>query len=89
MKALRQNSTPSYKFSQIPELIQCLLVSDACGGPGGSQGRQRDQEAETTAHTDSTPPPPPPPAQCILQKEPNFLTTLFREKIILVIVGLR
>ncbi|XP_044905897.1 maestro heat-like repeat family member 5 isoform X5 [Felis catus] len=50
LKALRQNSTPSYKFSQIPELIQCLL--------------------------------------CILQKEPNFLTTLFREKIILVIVGL-
>ncbi|XP_047697647.1 maestro heat-like repeat family member 5 isoform X2 [Prionailurus viverrinus] len=50
LKALRQNSTPSYKFSQIPELIQCLL--------------------------------------CILQKEPNFLTTLFREKIILIIVGL-
>ncbi|XP_042780029.1 maestro heat-like repeat family member 5 isoform X3 [Panthera leo] len=50
LKALRQNSTPSYKFSQIPELIQCLL--------------------------------------CILQKEPNFLATLFREKIILVIVGL-
>ncbi|XP_047697648.1 maestro heat-like repeat family member 5 isoform X3 [Prionailurus viverrinus] len=46
LKALRQNSTPSYKFSQIPELIQCLL------------------------------------------KEPNFLTTLFREKIILIIVGL-
>ncbi|XP_053752050.1 maestro heat-like repeat family member 5 isoform X2 [Panthera pardus] len=50
LKALRQNSTPSYKFSQIPELIQCLLR--------------------------------------ILQKEPNFLATLFREKIILVIVGL-
>uniref|UniRef100_A0A667HVN4 Maestro heat like repeat family member 7 n=1 Tax=Lynx canadensis TaxID=61383 RepID=A0A667HVN4_LYNCA len=46
LKALRQNSTPSYKFSQIP------------------------------------------PAQCILQKELNFLTTLFREKIILVIVRL-
>ncbi|XP_004405643.1 PREDICTED: uncharacterized protein LOC101375189 [Odobenus rosmarus divergens] len=51
MKALKQeNSTQSYKFSQIPELIQCLL--------------------------------------CILQKEPNFLATLFRQKIILVIVGL-
>ncbi|XP_058555251.1 maestro heat-like repeat family member 5 [Neofelis nebulosa] len=50
LKALRQNSTPSYKFSQIPELIQCLLR--------------------------------------ILQKEPNFLATLFREKIMLVIVGL-
>uniref|UniRef100_A0A8C8WAR8 Maestro heat-like repeat family member 5 n=1 Tax=Panthera leo TaxID=9689 RepID=A0A8C8WAR8_PANLE len=50
LKALRQNSTPSYKFSQIPELIQCLLR--------------------------------------VLQKEPNFLATLFREKIILVIVGL-
>ncbi|XP_032272001.1 maestro heat-like repeat family member 5 [Phoca vitulina] len=51
MKALKQeNSTRSYKFSQIPELIQCLL--------------------------------------CVLQKEPNFLATLFRQKIILVIVGL-
>ncbi|KAF3822795.1 hypothetical protein GH733_008169 [Mirounga leonina] len=51
MKALKQeNSTRSYKFSQIPELIQCLL--------------------------------------CILQKEPNFLATLFRQKIIMVIVGL-
>ncbi|XP_035583076.1 maestro heat-like repeat family member 5 isoform X3 [Zalophus californianus] len=51
MKALKQeNSTQSYKFSQIPELIQCLLG--------------------------------------ILQKEPNFLATLFRQKIILVIVGL-
>nr|XP_019567741.1 PREDICTED: maestro heat-like repeat family member 5 [Rhinolophus sinicus] len=50
-RALRwENSTQSYKFTQIPELIHCLLG--------------------------------------ILQKEPNFLATLFRQKIILVIVGL-
>uniref|UniRef100_A0A8D2JRA3 Maestro heat-like repeat family member 5 n=1 Tax=Sciurus vulgaris TaxID=55149 RepID=A0A8D2JRA3_SCIVU len=40
----------NYKFTQTPELIQCLL--------------------------------------CILQKEPDFLVTLCRQKIILVIVGL-
>ncbi|XP_058132241.2 maestro heat-like repeat family member 5 [Dasypus novemcinctus] len=40
----------SYKFTQIPELIQCLL--------------------------------------CVLQREPNFLVNLLREKIITVIVGL-
>ncbi|XP_039088881.1 maestro heat-like repeat family member 5 isoform X3 [Hyaena hyaena] len=51
LKALRQkNRAQSYKFTQIPELIQCLLSS--------------------------------------LQKEPNFLATLFRQKIILVIAGL-
>ena len=33
--------------------------------------------------------PPTLPAQCILQKEPNFLATLCRQKIILVIMGLR
>uniref|UniRef100_A0A452SV13 Maestro heat like repeat family member 8 n=1 Tax=Ursus americanus TaxID=9643 RepID=A0A452SV13_URSAM len=50
-KALKQeNRSQSYKFTQIPELIQCLL--------------------------------------CVLQKEPNFLATLHRQKIILVIVGL-
>uniref|UniRef100_A0A8D1UBT4 Maestro heat like repeat family member 1 n=1 Tax=Sus scrofa TaxID=9823 RepID=A0A8D1UBT4_PIG len=50
-KALGQeSSTQSYKFTQIPELIQCLL--------------------------------------CILQKEPNFLATLYRQKVILVIVKL-
>uniref|UniRef100_A0A8C7B8Q2 Maestro heat-like repeat family member 5 n=1 Tax=Neovison vison TaxID=452646 RepID=A0A8C7B8Q2_NEOVI len=50
-KALRQeDGTQSYKFTQIPDLIQCLL--------------------------------------CILQKEPNFLATLFRQKVILVIVKL-
>uniref|UniRef100_A0A8C9ACY4 Maestro heat-like repeat family member 5 n=1 Tax=Prolemur simus TaxID=1328070 RepID=A0A8C9ACY4_PROSS len=47
-KALgREHSAQSYKFTQIPELIQCLL--------------------------------------CILQKEPNFLATFSRQKIILVI----
>ncbi|XP_034524422.1 maestro heat-like repeat family member 5 [Ailuropoda melanoleuca] len=50
-KALKQgNRSQSYKFTQIPELIRCLL--------------------------------------CVLQKEPNFLATLHRQKIILVIVGL-
>ncbi|XP_059024692.1 maestro heat-like repeat family member 5 isoform X4 [Mustela lutreola] len=50
-KALRQeDGTQSYKFTQIPDLIQCLLR--------------------------------------ILQKEPNFLATLFRQKVILVIVKL-
>uniref|UniRef100_G1L3U8 Maestro heat-like repeat family member 5 n=1 Tax=Ailuropoda melanoleuca TaxID=9646 RepID=G1L3U8_AILME len=48
-KALKQgNRSQSYKFTQIPELIRCLL--------------------------------------CVLQKEPNFLATLHRQKIILVIV---
>uniref|UniRef100_A0A671F851 Uncharacterized protein n=1 Tax=Rhinolophus ferrumequinum TaxID=59479 RepID=A0A671F851_RHIFE len=51
MRALRwESSTQNYKFTQIPELIRCLLG--------------------------------------ILQEEPNFLVTLFRQKIILVIVGL-
>uniref|UniRef100_A0A8C2RLX8 Maestro heat-like repeat family member 5 n=1 Tax=Capra hircus TaxID=9925 RepID=A0A8C2RLX8_CAPHI len=51
VKALSwESSTRSYKFTQTPELIQCLL--------------------------------------CILEKEPNFLANLFRQKIILVIVEL-
>ncbi|MXQ93613.1 hypothetical protein E5288_WYG022283 [Bos mutus] len=51
VKALsRESSARSYKFTQIPELIQCLL--------------------------------------CILEKEPNFLANLFRQKIILVIMEL-
>ncbi|KAM5315103.1 maestro heat-like repeat family member 5 [Glossophaga mutica] len=45
-----EQGAQSYKFTQIPELIHCLL--------------------------------------CILQKEPNFLATLSRQKIILVISGL-
>ncbi|KAM5212205.1 maestro heat-like repeat family member 5 [Hipposideros larvatus] len=45
-----ESSTQGYKFTQIPELIHCLLE--------------------------------------VLQKEPNFLATLLRQKIILVIVGL-
>uniref|UniRef100_G3TZF0 Uncharacterized protein n=1 Tax=Loxodonta africana TaxID=9785 RepID=G3TZF0_LOXAF len=50
-KVLRwEYGAQSYKFTQIPELIQCLL--------------------------------------CILQKEPNFLATLLRQKIILVILAL-
>nr|XP_023504819.1 maestro heat-like repeat family member 5 isoform X7 [Equus caballus] len=52
MKALqREDGTQNYKFTQISELISCLL--------------------------------------CVLQKEPNFLATLFRQKIILVIAALR
>ncbi|ELK11684.1 HEAT repeat-containing protein 7A [Pteropus alecto] len=51
MKALKwEDGARSYKFTQIPELIHCLL--------------------------------------CTLQKEPNFLASLFRQKVILVIVGL-
>ncbi|XP_024857765.1 maestro heat-like repeat family member 5 isoform X5 [Bos taurus] len=51
VKALsRESSARSYKFTQTPELIQCLL--------------------------------------CILEKEPNFLANLFRQKIILVIMEL-
>ncbi|XP_046498449.1 maestro heat-like repeat family member 5 [Equus quagga] len=51
MKALqREDGTQNYKFTQISELISCLL--------------------------------------CVLQKEPNFLATLFRQKIILVITAL-
>ncbi|CAK7289503.1 Maestro heat-like repeat family member 5 [Vulpes lagopus] len=51
VKALKQeHSARRYRFTQIPELIQCLLA--------------------------------------ILQKEPNFLATLFRQKIILVIMEL-
>ncbi|XP_040844508.1 maestro heat-like repeat family member 5 [Ochotona curzoniae] len=50
-KTLQQEyNTQSYRFTQIPELVQCLL--------------------------------------CILQKEPNFLASPFRPKIILVVVGL-
>ncbi|XP_037364257.1 proline-rich protein 36-like [Talpa occidentalis] len=50
-KALkREGEAESFKFTQIPELIQCLL--------------------------------------CILQKEPGYLATLLRQKIILVITGL-
>ncbi|XP_016071901.1 PREDICTED: maestro heat-like repeat family member 5 [Miniopterus natalensis] len=51
MKALKGESrAQSYKFTQIPELIHCLL--------------------------------------CTLQKEPNCLANLFRQKTILVIAGL-
>ncbi|XP_008591362.1 PREDICTED: maestro heat-like repeat family member 5, partial [Galeopterus variegatus] len=46
----REDGAQNYKFTQIPELIGCLL--------------------------------------CLLQKEPNFLATLCRQKIILVIEGL-
>ncbi|XP_037658554.1 maestro heat-like repeat family member 5 [Choloepus didactylus] len=46
----REPGTQSYKFTQIPDLIQCLL--------------------------------------CILQREPSFLATLLREKVIVVITGL-
>ncbi|XP_040592412.1 maestro heat-like repeat family member 5 isoform X3 [Mesocricetus auratus] len=50
-RSLREEyGSQRYKFTQVPELIQCLLG--------------------------------------ILQKEPNFLTTFFRQKVILVIVGL-
>ncbi|XP_073923100.1 maestro heat-like repeat family member 5 [Castor canadensis] len=50
-RALRRESgAQSYKFTQIPELIQCLL--------------------------------------CMLQKEPNFLASLFQQKIMLVILAL-
>ncbi|XP_076412203.1 maestro heat-like repeat family member 5 isoform X8 [Peromyscus maniculatus bairdii] len=45
-----EHGAQRYKFTQIPELVQCLLG--------------------------------------ILQKEPNFLTTFSRQKVILVIVGL-
>ncbi|XP_036088615.1 maestro heat-like repeat family member 5 [Rousettus aegyptiacus] len=51
LKALKwEDGARSYKFTQIPELIHCLL--------------------------------------CTLQKEPNCLASLFRQKVILVIVGL-
>uniref|UniRef100_A0A8C6DN60 Maestro heat-like repeat family member 5 n=1 Tax=Moschus moschiferus TaxID=68415 RepID=A0A8C6DN60_MOSMO len=51
VKALSwESSARRYKFTQTPELIQCLL--------------------------------------CILEKEPNFLSNLFRQKIILVIMEL-
>ncbi|XP_060051895.1 maestro heat-like repeat family member 5 [Erinaceus europaeus] len=46
----REHSTWNYKFTQIPELVQCLLY--------------------------------------IIEKEPNYLVSLFRQKIILAIVGL-
>ncbi|KAM4823047.1 maestro heat-like repeat family member 5 [Urocitellus parryii] len=46
----KEYGAQNYKFTQTPELIQCLL--------------------------------------CILQKEPDFLATLCRQKVILVIVGL-
>nr|XP_027804136.1 maestro heat-like repeat family member 5 [Marmota flaviventris] len=46
----KEYGAQNYKFTQTPELIQCLL--------------------------------------CILQKEPDFLATLCRQKIILIIVGL-
>ncbi|XP_058524335.1 maestro heat-like repeat family member 5 isoform X2 [Ochotona princeps] len=50
-KTLQQEyNTQNYRFTQIPELVQCLL--------------------------------------CILQKEPNFLASPFRPKIILVVLGL-
>lgn len=52
------------------------------GAPRAASGTRRLKRPGTLT-------PPPTPPQCILQKEPNFLTTLFREKIILVIVGLR
>lgn len=87
-KALRQeDGTQSYKFTQIPDLIQCLLVSGAHGGSEqGARHREPGWHSRPRASCLTT---PCPPNQCILQKEPNFLATLFRQKVILVIVKLR
>lgn len=90
-KALKQeNRSQSYKFTQIPELIQCLLVSDPLGTcrqllPGPAPRTQRTSELGQKCPPSTSRFDP----QCVLQKEPNFLATLHRQKIILVIVGLR
>lgn len=86
LKALKwEDGARSYKFTQIPELIHCLLVSGPPGrcpqGPPGAEGAERG--AGRQHHT------PALPSQCTLQKEPNCLASLFRQKVILVIVGLR
>lgn len=92
-KALKwESSAQGYKFTQIPELIHCLLVSGPCRGPAHPAlfaGTTRGEEAEWAGSGAATMPSPTLPFQGVLQKEPNFLATLLRQKIILVIVGLR
>ena len=58
--------------------VSWSVTPGACAGMEGQAGRWA--------------PPPcwrPPALQCILEKEPNFLASLFRQKIILVIMELR
>lgn len=87
MKALRwKDGARRYKFTQIPELIHCLLVSGLpARRPQGPPG-----PGALSAGRGQAPPPRSRSApQCTLQKEPNCLASLFRQKVILVIVGLR
>nr|XP_036879038.1 ESX-1 secretion-associated protein EspI-like [Manis javanica] len=81
---LRQESSPrGHRLTQIPELTQCLLVSDPSLPSGSAEtmavGGQGQAIAEAPALS----------SQDMLQRDPNFLATLFWQKIILVIVGLR
>lgn len=77
-----------YKFTQIPELIQCLLGSVPgvlpSRGPHGHQGCGRVGLADSPATL-----APSLPSQHILQKDSNVPVTLSWQQIILVIVGLR
>lgn len=80
-KTLQQEyNTQSYRFTQIPELVQCLLVRGTRTLPRG---------VGTSGRASQPCRAPSLPNQCILQKEPNFLASPFRPKIILVVVGLR
>lgn len=84
MKVLkRESSAQGYKFTQMAELVHCLLVRGGReGGPRGDSGGGG-RGAGASAYPLSLPP------QGALQKEPDCLVTLFRQKIILVIAGLR
>lgn len=93
VKALKQeHSARRYRFTQIPELIQCLLVRGLRGDPPAGAPRAA-RAALGGGDTELGPScrraPPALTPQAILQKEPNFLATLFRQKIILVIMELR
>lgn len=81
-RSLREEyGSQRYKFTQIPELILCLLVSDT-GVTVGTPKDQGDQLEAAAACPSSA-------LQDILKEEPNFLCTFFRQKVILVVVGLR
>lgn len=87
-----ETGAQSYRFTQIPELIHCLLVSGPRARPAQrvSAGSPADWEAAGWARPGRTLMPAPTlPTQCVLQQEPNFLATRYRLEIILVIVGLR
>lgn len=89
MKALKQeSSTQGYKFTQTAELVHCLLVRRGPGGGGGGHGGRRGGGG-AGGRAGAPPCPLSLPSQSTLQKEPDHQVTLYRQKIILVIAGLR